>query len=35
MLETGGTDRRLFWWILTIMAGIAAVVTWNVLSAMG
>lgn len=35
MLQTQGTDRRLFWWILTAMAGIAAVLAWNFLGTLG
>jgi len=35
MLQPEGTDRRLFWWVLTIMAAIAAVFTWNVLGTIG
>lgn len=35
MLQAQGTDRRLFWWILTTLAVIAGAVTWNVLGAIG
>jgi len=35
MLQAEGTDRRLFWWMLTIAAGVAGVFTWNVLGAIG
>ncbi len=35
MLETNGSDRRLFWWTLTIMSVVAAAVTWRVLGALG
>lgn len=33
MLQAQGTDRRLFWWVLTILAGLAGVLAWNVLGA--
>jgi hypothetical protein len=33
MLQTEGTDRRMFWWVLTVLAAIAGVATWNVLGA--
>ena len=35
MLQTGGTDRRTFWWVLMIIAAVAGAVTWNVLGSMG
>jgi hypothetical protein len=35
MLQAEGTDRRLFWWVLTIVSVIVAVVTWNVLGTIG
>jgi len=35
MLQAQGTDRRLFWWVLTIVAAIAGVVTWHALGAIG
>ena len=28
MLQTAESDRRLFWWVLTAISAIAAVVTW-------
>jgi hypothetical protein len=35
MLQAQGTDRRLFWWVLTILAAIAGVFTWKVFGAIG
>jgi hypothetical protein len=35
MLQAEGTDRTLFWWVLTILAAIAGVVTWKVLGTIG
>ena len=35
MLQTEGTVRRAFWWVLAIIAGVAGVVTWQVLGTLG
>jgi len=35
MLQNEGTDRRVFWWVLTCAAAVVGVLTWNVLGAIG
>ena len=35
MLQAEGTDRRLFWWVLTILAGVVGIVAWNIMGTIG
>lgn len=35
MLQTVESDRRLFWWVLTVLCTIAAVAAWTAFTVMG
>jgi hypothetical protein len=35
MLQTAESDRRLFWWVLTVLCAITGVAAWILFTAMG